>query len=67
MANFPLDPMQYVPAGHHIIDAGDARWPPTYVTPHVPIVHHHEDYMLAEVMPVPAANEIGAAHEEVAD
>ena len=25
MANFPIDPMQYVPVGHHIIDAGDAR------------------------------------------
>ena len=67
MANFHIDPMQYVPAGHHIIDAGDARWPRTFVTPHVPIVRRHEDYMLAEVMPVPAANEIGAAREEVAE
>ena len=53
MANFPLDPMQYLPAGHHIIDVGDARWPRTFVTPHIPIVPRHEDFMLAEAMPVP--------------
>ena len=67
MANFPLDPMQYVPAGHHIIDVGDAHWLRTFVTPHVQLVRRHEDFMLAEVMPVPEANEIGAAREEVAD
>ena len=59
--------MQYVPVGHHIIDGGDARWPRTFVTPHVPIVRRHEDFMLAEVMPMPPASQIGAAREEVTD
>ena len=65
MDNFPLDPLLYVPAGHHIVDGGDARLPRTYVTPHTPLVRRHEEFMLAEVMPIPPPDQIGVAREEV--
>ena len=65
MDNFPLDPLLYVPAGHHIVDGGDARLPRTYVTRHTPLVRRHEEFMLAEVMPIPPPDQIGAAREEV--
>ena len=65
MANFPLDPLLYVPAGHHIVDGGDARLPRTFVTPHIPIVRRHEEFMLAEVMPIPPPDQIGVIRQEV--
>jgi len=65
MANFHLDPLRYVPAGHHIVDGGEDRLPRTFVTPHIPIVRRHEEFMLAEVMLIPQPDEIGAAREEV--
>ena len=65
MANFHLDPLRYVPAGHHIVDGGEDRLPRTFVTPHTPIVRRHEEFMLAEVMPIPQPDEIGATREEV--
>ena len=65
MANFHLDPQLYVPAGHHVIDGGEDRLPRTFVSPHTPIVRRHEEFMLAEVMPIPQPDEIGAAREAV--
>ena len=63
MANFHLAPLLYVPAGHHIVDGGEALVPRTFVTPHTPIVCRHEEFMLAEVMPIPPLDQIGAARE----
>ena len=65
MANFHLDPLLYVSAGHHIIDGGEDRVPRTFVTPHIPIVRCHEEFMLAQVMRIPPPDQIGAAEEEV--
>ena len=65
MANFHLDPLLYVPASHHTIDGGEDRVPRNFVMPHTPIVRRHEEFMLAEVMPIPQPDQIGAAREEV--
>ena len=59
MAVFELDPMRYVPAGHHIIDEGEARLPWTFVTPPSPIVCRHKAFMVAEVMPAPPQIRLG--------
>ena len=65
MANFHLDPLKYIPAGHHIIDGGEDRLPRTFVMPHTPIVRRHEEFMLVEVIPIPPPDQIGAAREDV--
>ena len=65
MAYFHLDPLLYVLAGHHIVDGGEDRVPRTFVTLHTPIVRRHEEFMFAEVMPIPPPDQIGAAREEV--
>lgn len=67
MAVFAIDPHWYVPAGQHIIDGGAARLPRTFVTPPSPIVHRHEEYMVAEVMPLPPLDQLGPAREAVVD
>lgn len=67
MAVFVLDPLHYVPVGHHIVDGEANRVPRTFVTPPSPIVRRHEEFMVAEVMPLPPLDQVGPAREDVVD
>ncbi|KAE8803383.1 hypothetical protein D1007_20733 [Hordeum vulgare] len=67
MANFELDPERYVPPGHHIIDGGPNRLPRTFITPAIPIARRHEQFIIAEVMPAPPANQVGQVRQDVVD
>ncbi|XBH87214.1 hypothetical protein VPH35_074719 [Triticum aestivum] len=67
MANFAIDPMRYVSAGHHIIDRGVNRLPRTFVSPPSPMVHSHERFLIAEVMPAPPLDQMGQVREQVVE
>lgn len=67
MAVFTIDPLRYMPAGHHIIDDCAHRVSRTFVMLPSSIVKRHEEYMVAEVMPLPLLNQVGPAHEAVVD
>ena len=67
MANFAIDPMLYVPAGHHIIDGGVNRLPRTFVSPPSPMVRSHERFLIAEVMPAPPLDQMGQVREQVVE
>lgn len=67
MANFELDPTRLVPTGHQIIDGGPRCLPRTFVTLAASVACHHEQYLVAEVMPAPTANQIGQVSHQVVD
>ncbi|KAE8817379.1 hypothetical protein D1007_05075 [Hordeum vulgare] len=67
MANFELDPKRYVPRGHNITDSGPDRLPRTFITPAIPIAYRHEQYVIAEVMPDPRADQVAQVRQEVVD
>ena len=67
MAVYEPDPHRFLLAGHQIIDGGPARLPRTYVTPAVRPACSHENFMVAEVTPVPDPADMGAFREEVVE
>uniref|UniRef100_A0A8I6YG99 DUF7597 domain-containing protein n=1 Tax=Hordeum vulgare subsp. vulgare TaxID=112509 RepID=A0A8I6YG99_HORVV len=66
MANFELDPEFFLPPGHNIIDGGMDRLPRTYTMPAVPITKRQERFVIADVHPVPPADNVVQVRQEVA-
>ncbi|KAE8769096.1 hypothetical protein D1007_59367 [Hordeum vulgare] len=65
MENFELEPERFLPPGHNIIDAGPDRLTWTYTMLDVPITRHHEQYVIAEVLPAPPADIMVQVRQEV--
>lgn len=58
MANFPLDPHEFLPPGFEIIDGGPTRLPRTFFSPAVTPDHHHEQFAIGIVEPPPPLGQI---------
>ena len=67
MANFPLDPMDFLPHGFDIIDRGELRLPRTFFAPAVAPDRQHEEYAIAIVEPAPLPEEIVIYRNMVSD
>jgi hypothetical protein len=60
MANFPVDPHRFVPAGFDVLEqwGADARLTRIFLTATVPPPRRHESWVLAQVVPRPEGNDI---------
>ena len=67
MANFPLDPMDFLPHGFNIIDGGELRLPRTFFAPAVAPDRQHEEYAIAIVEPAPLPEEVAIFQNLVSD
>ena len=67
MANFPLDPMEFVPLGFEVIGGGPHRVPRTFFAPAGAPDRQHEDFAIAIVEPAPLPEEVLIFRNMVSD
>jgi hypothetical protein len=60
MANFPVDPHRFVPAGFDVLEpwSAEARSARIFLTATIPPPRRHESWALAQVVPRPEGNDI---------
>jgi hypothetical protein len=69
MANFPVDPHRFVPAGFDVLEpwGAEARPARIFLTATVPPPHRHESWALAQVVPRPEGNDIDQVLNQLHD
>jgi hypothetical protein len=69
MANFPVDPHQFVPVGFDVLEpwGADARTARLYITASVAPPRWHESWVVAIVLPRPEGDEIDHVLNQVHD
>jgi hypothetical protein len=67
MAVFELDPVRWVPMGHHLVDGGPTRLPRTFYTPSEDPPIRYDNYVVAILEPAPLQADEAVWRELVRD
>jgi hypothetical protein len=67
MANFEVDPLPWLPWGHHVIDGGPTRLPRSFYYPIEDPLPQHQAFCYAVVHPAPPPHQEGFWRDQVRD